>query len=130
MNDRVILPAGTPPPLGPFSPGMQADNVIYTAGILPFDENNDVVHPGDATAQTRHVFETIRGILEEAGSGFEDVVFNHVFIRDWADYTAINAVYAEYFPGAKPARYCVQVGLAKPEALIEIATVAHKRAEP
>ncbi len=54
-------------------------------------------------------------------------MFNHVFLRDWDDYKAINEVYAEYFPGTKPARYCVQVGLAKPDALIEIATVAHKR---
>lgn len=127
MNDRVLIPAGTAAPLGPFSPGMVADNVVYTAGILPFDDNNDVVHPGDAAAQTRHVFETIRGILAEAGAGFEDVVFNHVFVADFADYAAINAVYAEYFPDTKPARYCVQVGLVKPEAKVEIATIAHKR---
>lgn len=128
MNDRALIPAGTAAPLGPFSPGMMADGVIYTAGILPFDDKNEVVHPEDAAAQTRHVLETIRGILAEAGAGFEDVVFNHVFVADFADYAAINAVYAEYFPGTKPARYCVQVGLVKPEAKVEIATIAHRRA--
>jgi len=46
-------------------------------------------------------------------------------VFEWADYGAINAVYAEYFPNDKPARYCVQTGLVKPEALVEIASVAH-----
>jgi aminoacrylate peracid reductase len=130
MSDRVILPAGTPAPLGPFSPAMAADNAIYTAGILAFDDNNDVVFPGDAAAQTRHVLETIKGILAAAGASMDDIVFNHVFLKDWADYKAINEVYASYFPNAKPARYCVQVGLVKPEALIEIASIAHLRPAP
>lgn len=50
---------------------------------------------------------------------------NHIFITDWANYQAVNIVYAEYFPGDKPARYCIQCGLVKPDALVEIATVAH-----
>ncbi|WP_268873844.1 Rid family hydrolase, partial [Pseudomonas tremae] len=37
----------------------------------------------------------------------------------------VNEVYAEYFAGEKPARYCIQCGLVKPEALIEIASIAH-----
>lgn len=52
------------------------------------------------------------------------VTSNHVFITDWANYAAINAVYAKYFPGDKPARYCMQCGLVKKEALVEIATIA------
>ena len=54
-----------------------------------------------------------------------DVAFNHIFLTDWADYPAMNAVYAEYFPGAKPARYCIQCGLVKPGLVVEIASVAH-----
>jgi hypothetical protein len=38
---------------------------------------------------------------------------------------AINTVYAEFFPGDKPARFCIQCGLVKPDALIEISTIAH-----
>jgi aminoacrylate peracid reductase len=53
------------------------------------------------------------------------VTFNSIFIKDWADYAALNKVYAEYFPGEKPARFCIQCGLVKPDALVEIATIAH-----
>ncbi|WP_160122131.1 pyrimidine utilization protein C [Rhodovarius lipocyclicus] len=127
MTGRAIIPPGTPTPIAPFSPAMMADNVIYVSGTLPFDEKNNVVHVGDAAAQARHVLETIKAVLEAAGSSLADVTFNHIFLTDWANYAAINAVYAEYFPGEKPARYCVQCGLVKPEALVEIASIAHKR---
>ena len=125
MPKIVIIPEGTGKPLAPFVPATQADNIVYVSGTLAFDENNNVVHVGDAAAQTRHILETIKRVIETAGGNMSDVTFNHVFVKDWADYAAINEVYAEYFPGEKPARYCVQVGLVKPEALVEIASIAH-----
>ena len=125
MPKTVIIPEGTGKPLAPFVPATQADNIVYVSGTLAFDENNNVVHVGDAAAQTQHILETIKRVIETAGGNMSDVTFNHVFVKDWADYAAINEVYAEYFPGEKPARYCIQVGLVKPEALVEIASIAH-----
>jgi aminoacrylate peracid reductase len=128
MTDRAIIPSGTHAPIAPFSPGMMADNVIYVSGTLAFDSNNDVVHEGDAAGQTRHILETIKRVLETAGASLADVTFNSIFITDWANYAAVNKVYAEYFPGEKPARFCIQCGLVKPACLVEIASIAHKRA--
>jgi len=125
MPKEIIVPEGTAKPLAPFVPATKADNIVYVSGTLAFDEYNNVVHVGDAAAQTRHILETIKRVLATAGGTMNDVTFNHVFVKDWADYGAINAVYAEYFPDDKPARYCVQTGLVKPEALVEIASVAH-----
>ncbi len=125
MPKSIVLPPGTSTPIAPFSPGTMADGVVYVSGTLPFDKDNNVVHVGDAAAQTRHVLEIIKSVIETAGGTMEDVTFNSIFIRDWADYAALNKVYAEYFPGDKPARFCVQCGLVKPDALVEIATIAH-----
>ncbi|TCM52164.1 aminoacrylate peracid reductase [Rhizobium sp. PP-F2F-G48] len=125
MPKSIIVPEGTHKPIAPFSPGTLADGVVYVSGTLPFDKNNDVVHIGDAGAQTRHVLETIKSVIETAGGTMDDVTMNHIFLTDWANYQAVNAVYAEYFPGDKPARFCIQCGLVKPDALIEIATIAH-----
>ncbi|MFG5120776.1 pyrimidine utilization protein C [Methylorubrum sp. POS3] len=125
MPKSVVIPPGTGKPLAPYVPGTLADGVLYVSGTLAFDRDNNVVHVGDAAAQTRHVLETIKGVVEAAGGTMEDVVFNHIFLKDWADYGAINGVYAEYFPGEKPARYCIQCGLVKPDALVEIASIAH-----
>ena len=124
MPKTPVIPEGSGKPLAPYLPGVLADGVVYVSGTLPFDKNNDVVHVGDAAAQTRHVLEIIKSVIETAGGTMDDAVMNHIFVTDWANYGAINEVYAEYFPGDKPARFCVQVGLVKPDALVEIATVA------
>ncbi len=125
MPMTAIIPPGSGKPLAPYSPGALADGVVYVSGTLPFDKDNNVVHVGDPSAQTRHVLETIKGVIEAAGGTMADVTFNMIFITDWANYAAVNAVYGSYFPGDKPARYCIQCGLVKPDALIEIATIAH-----
>ena len=125
MPKKAVIPTGTTAPLAPYSPGTLADGIVYVSGTLAFDKQNNVVHVGDAAAQTKHVLETIKSVIETAGGTMDDVTFNSIFITDWANYGAVNKVYAEYFPGEKPARYCIQCGLVKPDALVEIATVAH-----
>jgi aminoacrylate peracid reductase len=125
MPKTVVLPPGTSTPIAPFSPGTMADGIVYVSGTLAFDKDNNIVHAGDAAAQTRHVLETIKSVIETAGGTMADVTFNSIFIRGWADYPSLNKVYAEFFPGDKPARFCIQCGLVKPEALVEIATIAH-----
>ena len=125
MPKSVIIPPGSGTPIAPFVPGTLADGVVYVSGTLPFDADNNVVHVGDAAAQTRHVLEIIRRVIETAGGTLADVTFNSIFITDWQHYAAINQVYAEFLPGEKPARFCIQCGLVKPDALVEIASVAH-----
>lgn len=125
MAKTVIIPEGTGKPLAPYVPATLADNIVYVSGTLPLDENNDVVFVGDAAAQARHVLQTIKTVIETAGGTMDDVTFNSIFVKDWADYAAINQVYAEFFPNDKPARYCIQCGLVKPDALVEIASIAH-----
>jgi|TARA_Y100001956_G_scaffold78202_1_gene89625 aminoacrylate peracid reductase len=125
MPKTSIIPEGSGKPLAPYVPGSMADGVLYVAGTLPFDKDNNVVHVGDAEAQTRHVLETIKGVVEAAGGTMDDVTFNMIMVTGWDNYAAVNKVYAEYFPGEKPARYCIQCGLVKPDALIEIASIAH-----
>jgi len=125
MPFAPIIPAGSGKPLAPYSAGTLADGVLYVSGTLPFDADNNVLHLGDAAAQTRLVLETIQRVVEAAGGTMADVTFNQIFLTDWANYAALNAVYAEFFPGDKPARYCIQCGLVKPGALVEIASIAH-----
>ncbi len=125
MPKIVITPPGTQTPIAPFSPGTLADGVVYVSGTLAFDKDNNVACVGDAEGQTRIVLETIKSVIETAGGTMDDVTMNHIFLSDWAHYGALNKVYAEYFPGDKPARFCIQCGLVKPDFLVEIATIAH-----
>ncbi|QDC40416.1 pyrimidine utilization protein C [Sphingobium fuliginis] len=125
MPKRSIIPTGTKTPIAPYVPGSLADGVLYVSGALALDSNGQALHPGDVEAQTREVLESIRAVVEAAGGTLEDVTFNSIFVTDWKYYAGLNKVYAEYFPGEKPARYCIQCGLAREGAVVEIASVAH-----
>jgi len=120
-----INPPQFPTPIAPYSSGTKAGNTVYVSGMLALGEGGTVLHVGDAAAQTRHVLEAIKATVEAAGGTMADIAMNHIFLKDTADYAAINAVYAAYFPGDKPARYCIRCDLVKPDCLVEIASVAH-----
>jgi aminoacrylate peracid reductase len=125
MPYQPIVPKGSPPPLAPYSPGAKAGNVVYVSGTLALDKDGKLVGAGDVRAQTRFVLESIKSVLEAAGGLLKDVAFNHIFLKDLADYAAMNEVYREYFPATPPARYCIRADLVKPEFLVEISSVAH-----
>ena len=125
MPRKPIIPAGSPPPIAPYSPGVLADNVLYVSGVLAMDASGKTVGVGDATAQTRAVLESIKSIVEAAGGTMADVTMNSIFLKDLGDYAAMNAVYKEFFPSEFPARYCIRADLVKPEFLVEIASIAH-----
>jgi aminoacrylate peracid reductase len=75
--------------------------------------------------QTRAVIETIRSVIGAAGGTLDDVTMNMIFLKDYADYAAMNEVYREYFAKEPPARYCIRAELVRPEFLVEIASIAH-----
>ena len=125
MPFESINPPQFPTPIAPYSAGAKAGNTVYVSGVLALGEGGTVLHVGDAAAQTRHVLDVIRITLEAAGARLEDVAMNHIFLKDFADYAAFNQVYAEYFPGNKPARYCIKAELVKADCLVEVASVAH-----
>lgn len=125
MPIKPVVPAGSPPPLAPYSPGARAGNVLYVSGTLALDAAGKLVGAGDVRAQTRHVLESIKSVLAAAGGKMSDIAFNQIFLKDLADYAAMNEVYREYFPANPPARYCIRADLVKPEFLVEIASTAH-----
>jgi aminoacrylate peracid reductase len=125
MPYDVIIPKGSAPPLAPYSPGTKAGSAVYVSGTLALDSAGNLVGKGDVKAQTRHVLETIKSVLETAGGSMRDITFNHIFLANMADYAAMNEVYREYFPERPPARYCIRADLVRPEFLVELASVAH-----
>ena len=79
MPYKVIVPKGSAPPLAPYSPGTKAGNVVYVSETLALDSNGSLIGKGDVKAQTRHILETIKAVLEAAGGSLKDVTFNQIF---------------------------------------------------
>jgi 2-iminobutanoate/2-iminopropanoate deaminase len=68
--------------------------------------------------------ENLTAVLAAAGAGFGDVVKTTIFLIDLADFAAVNAVYAEHFTAAPPARSTVQVARLPKESRVEIEMIA------
>ncbi len=125
MTEReVIVSAGAPAAIGPYSQAVRAGGLVFVSGQIPLDpETGDVVEGGIA-AQAERVLDSLRAILDAAGSGLERVVKTTVFLADLGDFTEVNEVYARFFPTAPPARSTVQVAALPRGVGIEIEAVA------
>ena len=96
-------------------------NLVFTNGVVSNHPQTGEHVAGDIKVQTRQVLENLKLGLEKAGTGFENVVMVHAFLKDMRDWPAYHEVYIEYFPEkTPPPRYTVQAEMASPELLVEI----------
>ncbi len=124
MERRVIHTENAPKAIGPYSQALRTADFIFTAGQIPLDPATMKLVEGDITVQTRQVLKNLSNILEAAGSSLSRVMKTTVFLADFNDFQAMNAVYAEFFGEQPPARSTVQVSRLPAGALVEIEAIA------
>lgn len=88
----------------PFAEGVQIGNVIFLSGQIGAKPGTMELVPGGIQGETRQTLENIRGILARHGSSMDRVIKCSVFMKDMADWPAMNEVYVEMFAGHRPAR--------------------------
>jgi 2-iminobutanoate/2-iminopropanoate deaminase len=124
MTREVVQTDKAPKAVGPYEQAIKANGFIYTAGQIPIDPKTANFVAGDISAQTRQVLENLKAVLEAGGSALDRVVKATVFLKNMADFAAMNEVYTQYFGSTKPARSTVAVAELPRGALIEIDLVA------
>lgn len=107
-SDRVITTTKAVLPLGPFSQAVRAGDLLFISGTVPYDSNAQQVVEGGIEAQTAHVMESIRAILDAAGGTMEDLVKVTVHMKDVDDWAKMNVVYESFFDDYLPARMTMQ----------------------
>lgn len=122
---KIIATAAAPAAIGPYSQAVELNGTLFVSGQLPVNPLDGSM-PEGIEAQTRQSLDNILAILKEAGLGADDVAKTCVLLQDIKDFGAMNAIYAEYFPGTKPARVCYQVAALPKGALVEIDAIAGK----
>ena len=123
-NKKVIKTDKAPKPIGPYSAGVRAGHLIFTAGQIGLDPLTAEVVPGGIQAETRQVFRNLQGILEAAGSSLQEIVKTTVFLRDMNDFAQMNTIYAEFFYQDYPARSTIQVSALPKGVAVEIEAIA------
>ena len=112
-----------PEAIGPYSQGIVANGLVFTAGQVPFDPASMQIVEGDVGVQTEQVMKNLQAILQAAGSDLSAVVKTTVFLRDMNDFAAMNEVYGRWFGDHKPARSTVQVARLPRDVAVEIEAI-------
>ncbi len=123
---RPVHAADLPAPVGPYSPAMIFDRLVFVSGQGATDPRTGAFAGLDVEAQTEQVFRNIQTILEAAGTDLAHVLRCGVFLVDMRDFERMNAVYARVFGAHRPARTTVQVASLPVQGLrVEIDAVAY-----
>ena len=114
MTAQVQRYAG--PAQFPFSSATKADGLVYVSGTI--------VAEGDIRNQTTKVLQSIDETLKKAGSSLAMAASVQVYIKNAADFAAMNEVYRTFFKADPPARTTIVSDFVVPGALLEISAIA------
>ena len=95
------------------------NGTVYLAGQVAADATQDI------RGQTTQVLAAIDKLLAEAGTDNAHILMCQIFIKDLADFPAMNEIWEDWLPpGDAPPRATVQATLAKPEWRVEMVVTA------
>ena len=120
----VVLTSGAPQPIGPYSQAVVSEGLVYCSGQVGLDPATGQLVQGGVAAQTRRVLENLSAVLAAAGTSPSHVLRCTVFLKNMADFPAMNEVYAQFFTKDYPSRSTVEVARLPKDALVEIDCIA------
>ena len=125
MSDRQsITSVAAPAAIGPYSQAIRAGDLLWLSGQIALHPATGAIEGTTAADQAERVLANLEAVLEAAGASFENLVRCTIYLKDLADFAAVNAVYARHMPDPPPARATVEVSRLPKDALVEIDGVA------
>ena len=127
VTHQPVVAAGLPAPVGPYSPGIQFDRLIFVSGQGATDPSTGQLAGLDTATQTEQCLRNLQAILCAAGSDLQYVLRCGVFLVDMTEFAQMNAVYARVFGDHRPVRTTVEVSRLPSEGLrVEIDCIAYR----
>lgn len=111
----------------PFSQVVEAAGLVFLAGQVGDAPGQSGPVAGGIEAETRQMLDNVGRLLRAVGLDYPDVVKATVYLRDFGDFAAMNAIYREYFPSEPPTRATVGVTALAADYQIEIEVIAARR---
>ena len=112
--------------VGPFSHAVKAGDFLFVTGQMPTLPNDPtILIEGGISNQTHQVMKNLELVLDAEKSSFDNVVFARIYLLNFQDFDAMNAIYESYFmPDKLPARTCIGVTGLAVGASVEIDLIA------
>ena len=124
MSKQAVSTPLAPAAIGPYSQAIRSGRLVFVSGQIPLDPATGNIVEGDAAVQTARVLQNLSAILEAAGSSLGQVLKTTVYLKDMADFTLMNEVYARFFGEVPPARATVEVARLPRNVSVEIDLIA------
>lgn len=134
--NEAINSGKAPEPVGLYPHARRAGNLLFLSGVGPrergtkkipgvtLDENGNIVSY-DIETQCRSVFQNVKWILEEAGSGWDKLIDVTVFLTNMKDdFPVYNRLWAEYFKDNQPCRTTIEINCLPTPIAIELKCIA------
>ena len=128
MSTRTIHTDKAPAAIGPYSQGIIANGLLFTAGQIALDPAAGQIVQGSVATQTERVLQNLSAVLNAAGASLQTVLKTTVFLRDMNDFAEMNEVYGRHFGDHRPARSTVAVAGLPRNVDVEIEAIAALRA--
>jgi len=124
VEKRCIIAPNGPPAQGPYSHAVAAGNLLFVSGQGPVAPDGSGIKRGTIQEEARLTLSNLKAILEDAGSGLEQVIKVTAFLADMNQFAAFNEIYKEFFPADYPARTCVQAARLPMDIQVEVEAIA------
>lgn len=116
---ETFTPENTMTPVGPYSHIAKTGQFIAigaTAGVNP--ATGELAGP-DVGAQTKQIIDAFDLMLASVGSDLDHIIHINIFLKDMADFHAMNDAYVQRMGARRPARTAISViDVPKPGALL------------
>ncbi|MCC2548855.1 RidA family protein [Hymenobacter sp. BT175] len=124
---EIVHHSEAPRAVGPYSQGIVAGGLVFCSGQTPLNPLSMQIEALTIEDQTRQALANLGTVLSAAGLGLADIVKTTVFLKNFAEFGRMNAVYEDVFGTHRPARTTVEVSRLPLDALVEIECVAALR---
>jgi 2-iminobutanoate/2-iminopropanoate deaminase len=126
MTHRPVQSDKLPKPVGPYSPGMGFERLVFVSGQGATDPATGKMISNDTGEQTTQCLKNIQAILQAAGSDLQYVLRCGVFLMDMKEFPKMNEAYSRTFGEHRPARTTIQAAGLPGEGLrVEIDCIAY-----
>lgn len=126
---RIITTDKAPKAIGPYNQAVEINSTLYISGQIPVDPVTGEIVAGGITEQTEQVMKNIGIILSAAGYSYSDVVKSTCMLSDINNFGVMNEIYSKYYVKDFPARSTFQAAALPKGVMVEIETIAAKKAE-
>ena len=121
---RTVSTDNAPKAIGPYSQAVSANGLIFCSGQIALDPKTGNIVGATAAEQATQVMKNLSAVLEAGGSKLSQVVKTTIFLKNMADFAAVNEIYAKAMGDHRPARATIEAARLPKDALVELDCIA------